>query len=151
MELHSQKRLSAEILKCGKKRVWFDEERLSDIKEAITKQDLRRLVNEGAIREKPEKSISRGRAKKLKHQRVRGMRRGVGSRKGKKTARLAGKTEWMNRIRLQRYFIKSLRDKSLITKAAYRELYLKSKGGFFRNLRHIKLYIEEHGLIQKKK
>lgn len=150
MQLKSQRRLAAELLGCGNKRVWFDEERLSEVKEAITKADLRALINDGAIREKPEKSISRFRAKKRRLQKTKGKRRGVGSRKGKKTARLPKKLEWSNRIRLQRMFIKSLRDREKITKASYRELYLKSKGGFFRNLRHIKLYIKEHDLIKKK-
>jgi hypothetical protein len=35
-------------------------------------------------------------------------------------------------------------EKNIITKLAYRELYLKSKGGYFRSRRHIKLYLDEH-------
>lgn len=56
----------------------------------------------------------------------------------------------MTKIRTQRVFIKDLRDKNLINVTNYRELYRKSKGGFFRNKRHIKLYIQENKLINKK-
>ena len=78
-----------------------------------------------------------------------GKRTGAGSRKGKKTARLSKKDAWMNKVRLQRKFLKELRDKELITKSDYHSLYQKSKGGFFRSKRHIKLYIDEHRLIKK--
>ena len=42
--------------------------------------------------------------------------------------------------------MKYLREKEIIEKKVYRDLYLKSKGGFFRSKRHLKLYIDEHGL-----
>ena len=57
----------------------------------------------------------------------------------------------MNKIRLQRNFIKSLRDNGSVTSADYHELYMKSKGGFFRSLRHLKLYTSEKGIIKNGK
>ena len=59
MNLIVQKRIAADILGCSKKRVVFDQERLSDIKEAITKADLRGLVSEGAIHKVQKKGVSR--------------------------------------------------------------------------------------------
>ena len=44
--LNVQKRLAAQILKCGRNRVRFDPDRLEDIKEAITKTDIRSLIGE---------------------------------------------------------------------------------------------------------
>ena len=73
------------------------------------------------------------------------------SRKGKKTARLPAKRVWMNRIRLQRNFVKSLRDNKMISTTDYHELYMKSKGGFFRSIRHLKLYVQEKGLVKNEK
>lgn len=147
--LNVQRRLAAQILKCGENRVRFDPDRLEDIKEAITKTDIRSLIGEGAISEKRLLNTSRYWARKRKEQKSHGKQKGFGSRKGKKTARLNPKRTWMNKIRLQRNFIKSLRDKSMITSAAYHELYMKSKSGFFRSSRHLKLYTEERGLIKK--
>lgn len=146
--LDVQRRLAAQVLKCGENRIRFDPDKLDDIKEAITKTDIRSLVNEGVISKKRLLNTSRFWARKIKKQKSYGKKKGFGSRKGKKTARLKPKRSWMNKIRLQRNFIKSLRNKSIITSTVYHELYLKSKGGFFRSLRHLKLYTQERGLLK---
>jgi len=149
MNLRLQKRLAADVLKCSEKRVWLDQDRLEDIKEAITKLDIRSLIVDGAIKEKPVKGIAKFRARKLALQKRKGRRKGVGSRKGRKTARLPRKDAWIGRIRMQRRFLKELREKGLVSTADYHSLYRKAKGGFFRSKRHVKLYIEEHRLIKK--
>lgn len=149
MKLKLQKRLAADLLKSSKKRISLDTDRLEDIKEAITKADIRSLISEGAIKKKPSKNTSRVRARKIKIQKSKGRRKGRGRRKGKKTARLSKKTAWMERIRTQREFLKELKEKGIITSLIYQQLYMKSKGGFFRSKRHIKLYIEEHNLAKK--
>lgn len=149
MELKVQKRISASILKCSPKRVWFDEESLDDIKEAITKADLRSLISKGIIRIKPAKVTSRGRARHRAVQRAKGRRKGHGSRKGKAGARLARKDNWKNMIRAQRDLIRYLKEKQIISRKDYRMLYSKCKGGFFRSRRHIRLFLEERGLAQK--
>ncbi len=56
----------------------------------------------------------------------------------------------MGRIRKQRTFMKETRDKEIITKEVYRNLYMKAKGGFFRSIRHLKMYMNEHALFTKK-
>ena len=149
IQLDVQRRLSAQILKCGENRIRFEPERLSDIKEAITKADIRTLINNKVISKKVLQSTSRFWARKIKAQKSHGKRKGFGSRKGKKTARQNPKRVWINKIRLQRNFIKSLRDKDAITIADYHELYMKSKGNFFRSLRHLRLYVNEGGLVKK--
>ena len=150
MKLHVQKRLAASIFRCSQKRVWFDEDRLDDIKESITKQDIKSLIAEGVIRLRPQKSISRFRARKNAKQKAKGLRKGQGSRKGKSTARLPKKKLWMSKIRIQRLFIKKLKDAGLISQDTYRNLYRKSKGGFFRSKRHIKIYSKEQDLFNTK-
>ena len=149
MKLKIQKRLAAQCLKCSEKRVLFDPDRLEDIKESITKADLRSLINEEAIKRKPVKGVSKIRARKIKVQKRKGRRKGAGSKKGKKTARLPKKIAWMQKIRIQRKFLKELRNKKIINASTYQTLYMKSKGGFFRSKRHIKLYIEEQELAKK--
>lgn len=150
MNLASKKAIAAKILKVGVNRVWFDPDRLDEIKDALTKADIRKLIKDFAIQAKPVKSISRGRARKKLEQKRKGRRKGPGSRKGKRTARLSKKRAWIQRARPQREFIKMLREKGLITKKTYRMIYAKIKGGFFRSKRHIKLYLNEHNLFVKK-
>ncbi len=149
MMLKLQKRLAADVLRCSPKRVIFDPAKLEDIKEAITKTDIRLLIGGGIITERPVTGVSRSRANKRKNQKKKGLRRGEGSRKGKFTARAPSKEAWMNRIRAQRLFLKYLRTNSLIKHVDFKQLYSKSKGGFFRSIKHIKLYINEHNLLPK--
>ncbi len=144
-----QKRLAAEVLKCSKNRIVFDSSRLSEIKEAITKGDIRKLIADGAISKLQKKGISNVRAKKLAAQKSKGRRKRRGSRKGTKNARSPGKNDWILRIRKQRELLKSLKRQKLLKPADYKNLYLKSKGGFFRSRKHLHLYAEEHGLIKK--
>ncbi len=151
MNLKTQKRLAAQILKIGKGRVWFDPSRLDEIKEAITNADLRSLIKDSAIQKRPEKSISRFRVRKNLVQKRKGRKQGLGSRKGKKTARLSAKRLWMNRIRAQRNLLSSLKEKSLIENKTFRDLYKKSKGGFFRSRQHIMLYLNENKLFLNNK
>ncbi len=145
-----QKRLASQVLNVSPKRVKFDNQRLADIKEAITKTDVRQLVSEKAIKKVQEKGVSRGRARKLKTQKSKGLRKGPGSRQGKSTARLPRKESWMSKVRNQRKLLLELREKGLISLKTYRMIYLKSKGGFFRSARHIKLYLDEHDLFEEK-
>lgn len=49
MQLSNKKNLSAKTLGVGKSRILFNNERLADIKEAITKQDIRDLFKDKAI------------------------------------------------------------------------------------------------------
>ena len=150
MELRLQKRLAGQVLKTSKKHIRIDPTVVADVKEAITKADIRSLISKGAIIAKPITSISRGRIRKNRLQKIKGRRRGQGSRKGKFGARLNKKRTWMNKVRIQRSFLKEIRDKEIINNKSFYDLYSKSKGGFFRSKRHIKLYIEEHRLNTKK-
>ncbi|MBI3034517.1 50S ribosomal protein L19e [Candidatus Woesearchaeota archaeon] len=147
-----QKRLASGIMKCSPKRVKLDTSRLADIKEAITNSDVRQLISEGVIKKIPARGISRARVRENMRQRRKGRHKGPGSRKGKPTSRLPSKKAWMSRIRLQRRFLMEIRAKSLVSGQTFKDLYKKAKGGFFRNKRHIKLYINEQKLfIEKQK
>ncbi len=151
MKLKIQKRLAADVFGCSEKRIRFDTERLDEVKESITKADIKSLIKDKAIYRVPEKSVSRVRARKIQKQKSKGKMRGAGSKKGKKTARSPRKDSWMIKIRAQRVLLKLLKDSDIITKEIYRTLYKKAQGGFFRSRRHIKLYIEEHSLAGNKK
>ena len=83
MNLSHQRRISAKLLKIGENKVWFDPDRITEIKEAITKADIRALINDYAIQAKPKNAQSRSKARKIKKQKSKGRRKGAGSRKGK--------------------------------------------------------------------
>ncbi len=148
--LSLQKRMAASLYKVGLDRVKLDPSRAAEIKEAITKDDIRKLVKEGAIKILQKQGVSRARARKRLKQKRKGRRKGPGSRKGSRGARLSRKEAWMQRIRAQRKFLKMLKDKGYISQEVYRMLRQKAKGGFFRSVRHIKMFIEEFNLAKKK-
>lgn len=148
MKLNTQKKLAGKVSKASPKRVKLDPTRYEEIKESITKADIRSMIKDGAIKVIQKKGISRVRANKIKVQKSKGRRKGPGKMKGKKTARAPKKITWMNKIRLQRKLLRALKDGGKIDTEIYRQLYLKSKGGFFRSKRHLKLYLEDNKLIK---
>jgi large subunit ribosomal protein L19e len=149
MKLHVQKRLAASVSKRSKKKISIDNSRLEDVKEAITRFDIKSLIKDKAIKVKPIKGSSKVRTRKIQEQKKKGRRKGHGSRKGKATARLSRKESWMIRIRNQREFLHELKSKNMLENKDFRDLYNKAKGGYFRSKRHIKLYIDERSLIKK--
>lgn len=135
---------------CSAKRIVFDTERLAEIKEAITKTDLRALIEQGAIRKLPARGISRARIRFSHGQKRKDKRKGHGSRKGASGARTVRKTSWVNRVRLQRSYLQALRAGSIVDKAQFAEVYKKIKGGFFRSKRHLQLFLTERGILKSK-
>ena len=49
-DLSAQKRLAADELDVGQNKVWFDPERQSDLAEAITREDVRDLIDDATDR-----------------------------------------------------------------------------------------------------
>ncbi|MHA2359390.1 MAG: 50S ribosomal protein L19e [Candidatus Thorarchaeota archaeon] len=146
MKLTTQKRLAADVMKVGKSRVWIDPEFEDEISLAITRDDIRRLIDEGAIQKKPIRGVSRGRARHKLRQKRKGQRSGPGKKKGKATSKLSSKDRWMMKIRPLRKELRKLRNDGKITSRVYRELYLKAKGNAFRNTAHLRTYIAERRL-----
>jgi large subunit ribosomal protein L19e len=143
MDLKSQKRIAADVLDVGEDRVWMDPDQMEKIDEAITRKDIRNLIEGGAIQKRDVEGNSKGRSKEIKKQKAKGQRKGHGSRKGTKKARKSEKQEWMEKIRALRSDLKEMKEEGEITGKQYRELYNKAKGGFFRNRKHLENYIED--------
>ena len=141
-DLKSQKRMAAEVMDVGKNRVWIDPDHIEEVEQAITRQDIRNLVEGGAIDKRDVKGTSKARAKHKKKQKSKGQRKGHGKRKGSKNARKGSKEQWMEKIRAIRTRLKEMRDEEEITKDQYRKLYDMSKGGFFRDVKHLENHVE---------
>ncbi|MFX0056767.1 MAG: 50S ribosomal protein L19e [Candidatus Heimdallarchaeota archaeon] len=149
MSLKAQKRIAAEILKCGENRIYFDPYLIEDIRMAITREDIRNLIKEGVIKKAYKKGISKYR-KNLRHERKKkGRARGLGKRKGSKYARNPKKIAWMKKIRPQRRELKKLRDRKLITTPTYRKLYKNAKGGMFNSVAQMHRYIKDNELMRR--
>ncbi len=151
MNLRLQKELASKAYGVGKGRVKIDFSEREDVKNAITKADIRTLVESGAIKILGKVGNSRHRARERKEKRKKGRMRGHGRRKGKATARTPPKQTWINRIRLQRKVLSELKKAGKLSTADHRMLYLRVKGGFFRSRKHLAQHLDQNKLIKKVK
>ncbi|TRZ90418.1 MAG: 50S ribosomal protein L19e [Methanosarcinales archaeon] len=142
-DLANQRRLAAEVMDIGVNRVWMNPESSKDIAEALTREDIRKLIEEGKVGKRAIKGISRGRVRKANETRAYGHRKGHGSRSGAKGARRPKKEMWMKKIRALRSLLSELRGNKTIDVSTYRKLYAKAKGGEYRSRAHLKAHIEQ--------
>ena len=146
MKVSNQKRMAADILKCGVHRVYINPLYIDEVANAVQKEDVRRLIDDEIISSRPIKGTSRSRARIRAQQKAKGRRRGHGSRKGSKNVRQPRKRRWMMNSRAQRRMLKTLREGGVINRSQYRRYYLKAKGGNYRSVNHMKSQLETDGI-----
>jgi len=142
-DLRAQKRLAADILDVGENKLWFDPEAQGEIADAITRDDVRELVDQGIIQTESKQGNSRGRARERAEKRSYGHQTGAGSRRGSAGGRQSEKDDWRNRIRAQRRRLRELRDEGDISQREYRELYDQASGGEFDSVADMERYVDE--------
>ncbi len=144
MELRKAKELSAKIMKVGVGRIYIDPKTETKVREAMTKDDLRGLIADRAIKKKQDNQQSKGRARALKEQKRKGRKSGKGKRKGTKKARIEKKKTWMNKVRAQRRTLRELRKEKTkeVEEIGYSNLYRKIKGGYFKGKKYLIDYVE---------
>jgi large subunit ribosomal protein L19e len=139
--LKFQRRIAAKILKVGENRIWLDLTKREEIEKAVTRADIKKLIEKKIIKALPEK---------LKKPRERKKRKSApGSKKGGKYSTIEKKRKWILTIRPLRKMLKELRDSGQIDRKTYRKLYLLVKGGMFRSRAHLKTYLEQKGILKK--
>ncbi len=142
-DLANQRRLSAAVMHIGVNRVWMNPDAYEDISKALTREDVRKLIDEEKIARRAIKGVSRGRARKVDEARAYGHRKGHGSRSGAKGARMPKKEQWMKKIRALRSQLREMKENKTIPISTYRNLYRKAKGGEYRSRAHLIAHVEQ--------
>jgi len=148
VNLKAKKRLVSRVTGVGVHRVWFDSERLDDIADAITRENIRSLITAKTIKIKSFTGTSRGRAKQ---KRIQKSKRGTtaGSKKGRKGARIGKKQVYVKKIRSLRNLLKMVKDRKEVTNEQFWSLYKKVGGNTVRNKAHLRTLIEDVKSKQK--
>ncbi|EIJ89649.1 large subunit ribosomal protein L19e [Nematocida parisii] len=142
--------LAAEVIGCGKNKVWMDPTESIKLSEGKTKEQVSQMVEDGLIVRRPDVGQSRGRVRQFRLEKSKGRHRGLGRRRGTKNARFPQRKIWMLRIRALRKDLKALRTEGRIDRTMYRSIYLKANGGYFKNRRMLKEYVVNEELRKKK-
>ena len=149
MDSSSQKRIASDIMKCGVSRVRIKTS--EDVEEALTREDIRELIQKGIIWSVQKRGTSKFASKKKLEQKKKGRMRGPGRRKGTSGARKNDKTKWIEKVRPLRRLLAELREAEQIPREDYGLLYRRIKGGFFRNKKHLLYYLKERDILKGSK
>lgn len=129
-----QKRLAAKILKVGVDKVFIDSSKIEDVKKAVTRKDIKNLIKKGYIKKLPER-VSFPYKKEVK--------------RVKKGSSIKKKTIRVRTVRALRKYLKELKESGKIEKNDYKKVYRWIKGGMFRSRAHMRIFLEQRGIIKK--
>lgn len=132
MNLRKKKVLAANALKVGRERVVFLESRKDEIKEALTKQDIRDLNKDGAILVK---DIG-GRRKNVKRKN----KRGTGKIKKKVNTR---KQDYVIMTRKLRKIVAGMKVRGELDRDETKDIRNKIRNRIFKSAAHLKKYVKE--------
>ena len=130
MNLAKKKELAKRTLNVGKERIEFLKSRLEDIKEALTKQDIRDLKKDGAILVKEIKGRRKVKKKKT--------RKSVGNIRKKVKTR---KQDYVIMTRKLRRYVAEMKKQGKISPEEIKDIRNKIRNRVFKSKAHLKTYI----------
>ena len=138
MSVKFTRRVAAEILGRGETAIWIKPDSVEEVKKAITRDDIRKLIKDGiivAVKTKSELHPKSALAKRKK---------GQGKRRGSLKAR-QGRI-WEKKVRSQRVLLKRLKLMAKIDNPTFKKYYLLVKGNAFPDKRSLLLHLSDDGI-----
>jgi len=129
MNLRNKKELTKRALKVGKDRIMFVTSRLGDIKEALTKQDIRDLKKDGAIVVKDIRG--RKKVRKVNNRSTGNIRKKVSTRK----------QDYVIMTRKLRRYVSEMKKQGNVTHDEYKDIRKKIRNKAFKSKANLKEYI----------
>ena len=146
--MNSIRRIASQIIGVGESKVRFKPEAHQKISEALTREDVRGLINDGSIYFIPPRGVSRIRGRDKAAQARKGRRGGIGSRKGTHSARLEDKVAWIAKVRAQRRYLRNLVAQKKIPHESSRKIYMMVKGNAFKGVKMLETYLKDNKLVK---
>jgi large subunit ribosomal protein L19e len=138
MSVKFTKRVAAELMGRGVNAIRMNPNNMEDINKAITRDDVRKLIKDGAVIALKPKHELYPRVVEEKR------KRGKGKRKGSANAR-KGRT-WEKKVRSQRLVLRRLKDIKKIDNVVFKRYYLLIKGNAFPDKRSLLLHLSDDGI-----
>lgn len=138
MSVKFARRIAGQILGRGENALKLRPESIEDIKKAITRDDVRKLIETGAIVAVKTKGELHRKARPEKK------KRGPGKRRGSSKAR-RGRV-WEKKVRSQRMLLKRLKLMKKVDSATFKRYYLLVKGNAFPDKRSLLLHLSDDGI-----
>jgi large subunit ribosomal protein L19e len=148
MAMNTVRRIASEVLGVGESKVKFKNESISKISDALTREDVRTLIKDGAIVAIARRGVSRIRGRAKQAQKKKGRRTGSGSKKGTHSARKSDKETWMQKVRAQRRFLRNAIAEGKISHESARKIYMMVKGNAFKGVKLLEVYLRDNKLMK---
>ena len=136
MTVSTVRRLAADILNVGERRVWIDPTQVEEVKKMATRADVKGLIDKGTVKKLPVAGRKKATKKKRKN-------------KGSKKGNIANteKKEWMVKVRSQRRLLRAILKDGALQTDEKRKVYSRIKSGLFRNKKAMLIYLKENKMI----
>lgn len=138
MSMKFTRRAAAELLHRGQNAIRIKQTSTEEAKKAITKDDVRRLIKEGAVYAQKDRADARKRVASDYR------RRGTGSKRG--TRKVREGNIWERKIRAQRRLLQRLKHMGKLDTKTFNRYYGLSKGNMFPDKRSMLLHLSDEGI-----